>query len=239
MHGLRAAPAEEGRGPFIPAYVGAAWSPLSQKPQAPGGAVSPVRWDALPETLSQDRFPVGEPAHFLSDNYGSRTPFSFFPSFPSSPRPAPPVSCPLPVGRVPCGLSVVTLVTLNSPLVVLGQTEISPGLGGLAPVLGRAGQWSLQASWGQVVPRGRGPRLSPCPSFLPLPQRGRFCCHRGAPDGESACRCRRREVSVFSLWVGKTPCRRNWQPLHSYLRIPWTEGPGGLLSMGRQRVGHN
>ena len=168
MHGLRAAPAEEGRGPFIPAYVGAAWSPLSQKPQAPGGAVSPVRWDALPETLSQDRFPVGEPAHFLSDNYGSRTPFSFFPSFPSSPRPTPPVSCPLPVGRVPCGLSVVTLVTLNSPLVVLGQTEISPGLGGLAPVLGRAGQWSLQASWGQVVPRAAGPWASPFTlSFVP------------------------------------------------------------------------
>ena len=169
MHSLWAAPAEEGRGPFIPAYVGAAWSPLSQQPQAPRGAVSPVCWDALPETLSQDHFPVGEPAHFLSDNYESRPPFSFFPSFPST-RPPPPVSYPLPVGRVPCGLSVVTLVTLNSPLAVLGQTEISPGLGGLAPVLGSAGQWSLQVSWGQVVPRAAGPWASPFTlSFVPAP----------------------------------------------------------------------
>ena len=38
--------------------------------------------------------------------------------------------------------------------------------------------------------------------------------------------------SGFGPWVGKIPWGRKWQP------IPWTEGPGGLQSMGFQRVGH-
>ena len=34
--------------------------------------------------------------------------------------------------------------------------------------------------------------------------------------------------------------RKKWQPTPcSCLRIPWTEGPGGLQSMGLQRVGHD
>ena len=31
----------------------------------------------------------------------------------------------------------------------------------------------------------------------------------------------------FNLWVAKIPWRRKW-------RIPWTEGPSGLQSMGFQ-----
>ena len=40
--------------------------------------------------------------------------------------------------------------------------------------------------------------------------------------------------------LGKSPGGRNGNPLqYSCLEIPWTEEPGGLQSMGSQRVGHN
>ena len=37
----------------------------------------------------------------------------------------------------------------------------------------------------------------------------------------------------------KIPCSRKWQPTTSTLawKISWTEAPGGLQSMGLQRVG--
>ena len=37
----------------------------------------------------------------------------------------------------------------------------------------------------------------------------------------------------FNPWVGKVPWRRAWQPTLVW-RIPWTEEPGGLQSMGSQ-----
>ena len=45
----------------------------------------------------------------------------------------------------------------------------------------------------------------------------------------------------FDPWVGKIPWRRAWQPIPVFLtrEIPWTEEPGGLQSMGSQRVGHD
>ena len=45
----------------------------------------------------------------------------------------------------------------------------------------------------------------------------------------------------FSPWVGKIPWRREWLPTPVFLawRIPWTEEPGGLQSVGSKRVGHN
>ena len=49
-------------------------------------------------------------------------------------------------------------------------------------------------------------------------------------NGEkSACHCRRYR---FDPWVGKILWGRKW-------KIPWTEEPGGLQSMGSQRVGHD
>ena len=40
------------------------------------------------------------------------------------------------------------------------------------------------------------------------------------------------------LYIGKIPWRRAGQPKASILawRVPWTEEPGGLQSMGSQRV---
>ena len=51
--------------------------------------------------------------------------------------------------------------------------------------------------------------------------------------------CQRRGY-WFSPWVRKVPCRKRWQPTPNILawKIPWTEEPGGLQSMGSQRMGH-
>ena len=45
----------------------------------------------------------------------------------------------------------------------------------------------------------------------------------------------------FNPWVGKIPWRRTWQPTPVLLpgEIPWTEEPGGLQSIGSQRVRHD
>ena len=42
----------------------------------------------------------------------------------------------------------------------------------------------------------------------------------------------------FNPWVGKISWRRAWQPIPVFLpgEFPWTERPGGLQSMGSQRV---
>ena len=45
----------------------------------------------------------------------------------------------------------------------------------------------------------------------------------------------------FDPWVGKISWRRAWLNHSSVLswRIPWTEEPGGLESMGLQKVRHD
>ena len=45
----------------------------------------------------------------------------------------------------------------------------------------------------------------------------------------------------FDPWVRKSPWRRAWQPTPVFLawRISWTEEPGGLQSIGLQRVRHD
>ena len=42
-------------------------------------------------------------------------------------------------------------------------------------------------------------------------------------------------------WAGKIPWRRKWQPTPVFLpgESPWTEKPGGLQSIGLQRVRHD
>ena len=64
---------------------------------------------------------------------------------------------------------------------------------------------------------------------------------RGFPGGsdgkEPACSGR----PGFDPWVRKIPWRTEWQPTPVFLpgEPPWTEEPGGLQSMGPQRVGHD
>ena len=49
-----------------------------------------------------------------------------------------------------------------------------------------------------------------------------------------------RETCVYPC-VGKIPWKRAWQPTPLFLlgRAPWTEEPGGLQSMGLERVRHD
>ena len=67
---------------------------------------------------------------------------------------------------------------------------------------------------------------------------GQECGLSGGSDGqESAC-----NVGDLGsiLGSGRSLGRGNGNQLqHSCLEIPWTEEPGGLQSMGSQRVGHN
>ena len=56
----------------------------------------------------------------------------------------------------------------------------------------------------------------------------------GSVGKESTCQCRRYR---FNPWARKIPSEGNGNPLQ-YWEIPWTEEPGGLQSMGLQRVGH-
>ena len=49
-----------------------------------------------------------------------------------------------------------------------------------------------------------------------------------------------REAGLIDPWVGKIPWRRKWQPIPVSLpeKSLWTEEPGGLQSMGSQRLGY-
>ena len=50
----------------------------------------------------------------------------------------------------------------------------------------------------------------------------------------------RRKRCKFDPWARKTPWRRAWQPSSILAwRVPWTEQPGGLWSIGSLRVGHD
>ena len=62
----------------------------------------------------------------------------------------------------------------------------------------------------------------------------------GASDKEPTCQCRRHRRHGFNPWVGKIPLEEGMATHSSILarRIPWTEEPGGLQSMGLHRVGH-
>ena len=67
----------------------------------------------------------------------------------------------------------------------------------------------------------------------------------GIPGGTSgeelACRCRRHKRLGFNPWVRKIPLEEGMATHSSILvwRMPWTEEPGGLESMGSQRLRHN
>ena len=62
-----------------------------------------------------------------------------------------------------------------------------------------------------------------------------------AGDKEPTCQCRRRKRRRFHPWVGKIAWRRKWEPTPVFLpgEPLWTEEPGGLQSIGSQRVWHD
>ena len=58
---------------------------------------------------------------------------------------------------------------------------------------------------------------------------------------ESACNAGDTGDEGLTPGVRKIPRRRKWQPTPVFLpgNIPWTEEPGGLQSVGSQRIGHS
>ena len=68
---------------------------------------------------------------------------------------------------------------------------------------------------------------------------------KGFPGGtsgkEPAWKCRRHNRCEFNPLVGKILWRRKWPSTPVFLpgESPWTEEPGGLQSMGSQRVGQD
>ena len=59
---------------------------------------------------------------------------------------------------------------------------------------------------------------------------------------EFVCNAEDTERCEFDPRVGKSAWRRAWQPTPVFFlawRIPWTEEPGRLQSIGLQRVRHN
>ena len=67
---------------------------------------------------------------------------------------------------------------------------------------------------------------------------GGFRRYHVASGEESTCQCRRLR---FYPWVGKMPWKRKCLPTSVFLpgESPRTEEPGGLQSMGSQRVRHD
>ena len=63
----------------------------------------------------------------------------------------------------------------------------------------------------------------------------------GSADKEPACQCRRHKRSWVRSVGQEDPLEKEMATHSSILawKIPWTEEPGGLQSMGSQRVGHN
>ena len=58
---------------------------------------------------------------------------------------------------------------------------------------------------------------------------------------KSACQCKIRRRHEFDPWIRKITLEKE-MAIHSGIlgwEIPWREEPGGLQSMGSQRVGHN
>ena len=90
-----------------------------------------------------------------------------------------------------------------------------------------------------------GTRLSSCRAYSDPTSE---CFLLGFPGGlvvkkkkkkkKDACQYRRHS---FHPWVRKIPWSRRWQPTPVFLlgKIPWTELPGRLQSMGLQGVGHD
>ena len=63
----------------------------------------------------------------------------------------------------------------------------------------------------------------------------------GTNGKEPICQCRRHKRCGFNPWISKIPLEEGLA-IHSTIltwRIPWTEEPGRLQSIGSQRVGHD
>ena len=115
-----------------------------------------------------------------------------------------------------------------------------PGFSVHGILQGRSLEWvSMPFSRGSSPPRGPNrvsyPLLHWQAGSLPLARPGKLS------GKESTCQCRRHKRCALDPWVRKIFWSRKWQPAPVILawKIPRTEEPGELQSMGSQRVRHN
>ena len=121
--------------------------------------------------------------------------------------------------------------------------------GGRVPVLCQGGPESKENPWGSskwLFLQSLG--TTPLPGREEVGRGRQRPRHRGAEgegtgglprwlsSEESSCQCWRLR---FNPWVGTILWRREEQPSIPAWEIPWTEEPGGLQSMGSQRVGND
>ena len=99
---------------------------------------------------------------------------------------------------------------------------------------------AIKHSWG--LPGGSAGKESACNAGAAAAKS--FSCVQlcgpidGSPPGSAIPQCRRPQ---FNSWVRKIPWRRDRLPTLVFLpgESPWTEEPGGLQSVGSQRVRHD
>ena len=94
------------------------------------------------------------------------------------------------------------------------------------PHKGPFGFWKQKRQWRAVQP-------------IPIEQIGTLGFPGDTIGEEPTCQCRRYKRCRFDPWVGKIPQEKGMATPSSILawRIPWTEEPGGLQSIGFHRVG--
>ena len=78
-------------------------------------------------------------------------------------------------------------------------------------------------------------------SNIPVQRKGQKGFLGGTSGKEPICQCRRHKRHGFNPWVRKIHWRKVQQPTSVFLsgECPWTEEPGGLQSIGLQRIRHN
>ena len=105
--------------------------------------------------------------------------------------------------------------------------------------------WVLSQGWEDLLEKGKATHSS-IPEFHVLQSMRllfeQLSLHSGGASGkEPACQCRRLRRRGFHPWEGQVPWRRAWQSTPVFLpaESPWTEEPGGLQSIGSQRIRHD
>ena len=114
----------------------------------------------------------------------------------------------------------------------------------------RTFQFSTGGQWGREM-GGRKKKMNclPLSYDFPILLFAKLSLWLGFPGGTSGKEpthrwvllCRRHRRHGLDPWVGKIPLEEEMATVLSILawRIPWTEEPGGLQSIGSQRVRHN
>ena len=130
-----------------------------------------------------------------------------------------------------CNACINPLVTGDSPSVRLGSWESTSSWCASSSRERKMGCWT--ARWGSTMwlhnPWGDHKVLPPI-----IVVTGLLSESQSSNKGSVCFRSR----IIWCIFT-ETYWRRKWQRTPLFLRIPWTEEPGGLQSMGLQRAGHD